>query len=264
MTLTPDSRSQIRVSKFKISLTLFLLGLTGVFSLLLVPINIPEDTELPLSLPALKVISLIQSSVLLGFVTLIGSNLAPRVKLSTPLIKAIYSRSGVGSIFSKQIIFGVTGGVIAYIISASSLKLAEPFLPPEYLALSQNPANQIPLITRILYGGIVEELLMRWGLMTFLIWFQWKIFQKGSGKPKYVFYWLGIIVSAAIFGLGHLPVLFSFISQPTIFLIALVIALNMVVGVIAGWLYWRKGLEAAIYAHMTYHIVLFMVSLIIN
>lgn len=264
MTLTPNSIPVTRVSKLKIFIALFLLGLTGVFSLLLAPINIPEGIELPLSLPVLKIISLVQSSVLLGIATFIGSNLAPRVGLSTPLIEAIYHKTGVRSILSKQIIFGMIGGTIAYVVSACVLKLVEPILPPEYIAINQNSANQIPLITRILYGGIVEELLIRWGLMTFLIWFQWKVFQKDSGKPKATFFWLGILIAAAIFGLGHLPVLFSLISQPTIFLIALVVTLNMILGVIAGWLYWRKGLEAAICAHMTFHIILITISGIFN
>lgn len=260
MTLISDSASLTRVSKLKIFLTLFLLGLTGVFSLLLAPINIPQGTPLPLPLPAIMLISLIQSSVLLGIATFIGSNLAPRVGLSTPLIKAFYTKSGVRSILSKQILFGIIGGTIAYILTAIVLKLAEPFLPPEYLALNQNPDSQIPLITRILYGGIVEELLLRWGLMTFLVWLNWKLFQRASGTPKSLFYWFGIIVAAVIFGIGHLPVLFTLVSQPTILLIALIIALNMIFGLIAGWLYWRKGLEAAIFAHMTFHIVLCLVS----
>lgn len=264
MTLTPDSVLIKKVSKLKIFLTLFLLGLTGVFSLLLAPINIPEGTELPLPLSTLKVIGLIQSSVLLGIATFIGSNLAPRISLSAPLIKAFYTKTGVRSILSKQILFGIIGGAIAYIISAITLKLAEPFLPPEYLALNQNPANQIPLVTRILYGGIFEELLIRWGLMTFLIWLPWKLFQKGSSIPKSAFFWFGIISTAAIFGIGHLPVLFNFISQPTMFLITVIITLNMVFGVIAGWLYWRKGLEAAIFAHMTFHIVSSSISEIVN
>ncbi|AFY55476.1 CAAX amino terminal protease family [Rivularia sp. PCC 7116] len=264
MTFNPNSASVKKVSKFKIFLTLFLLGLTGVFSLLLAPVNIPEGTELPLSLSTLKIIGLIQSSILLGIATFIGSNLSTRVGFSTPLIKAFYNHTGVRSIFSKQIIFGIIGGAIAYIFSAIILKLTEPFLPAAYLALNQNPDVQIPLLTRVLYGGIVEELLIRWGLMTFLVWLPWKIFQKASGTPKSIFYWFGITVAAAIFGIGHLPLLFSLIAQPTILLIGLIMALNMITGIIAGWLYWRKGLEAAIFAHMTFHLILVSVSEIIN
>ena len=200
----------------------------------------------------------------MGIATFIGSNLAPRVGLSTPLIQAFYTKTGVSSILKKQIIFGIIGGVIGYIITAITLKLAEPFLPAEYLALSQNPGSQIPLLARILYGGIVEELLCRWGLMTFLVWLPWKIFQKASGTPKSIFFWLSIVAAAAIFGIGHLPVLFTLVSQPTILLIALIIFLNMLVGVIAGWLYWRKGLEAAMFAHMTFHITLFLVSKVVS
>ena len=264
MTFTQDSAPLEKVSKFKIFVTLFLLGLLGIFSLLFVPINIPEGIELPLPLSILKIISVIQSCLLLGIATFIGTNLAPRVNLSVPLIKAFYKKIGVRSIASKQILYGIIGGIIAYTISAITLKIAEPFLPPEYITINQNPANKIPVITRILYGGATEEILIRWGLMTFIVWLQFKVFQKGQGTPNSIFYWLGIIGAAAIFGVGHLPILFSLIAQPTIFLISFVIALNMVVGVIAGWLYWRKGLEAAICAHMTFHIVLISVSTIIN
>ncbi|MBV6626597.1 MAG: hypothetical protein KI793_27280 [Rivularia sp. (in: Bacteria)] len=51
------------------------------------------------------------------------------------------------------------------------------------------------------------------------------------------FYWLAIIAAAAVFGIGHLPLLFSLIAQPTILLIGLIIALNLILGVIAGWLH---------------------------
>jgi membrane protease YdiL (CAAX protease family) len=58
--------------------------------------------------------------------------------------------------------------------------------------------------SRLLYGGITEELLLRWGLMTLLVWAGWRIFERGRGKPPAVYFVGAIIISAIIFGLGCL------------------------------------------------------------
>jgi len=39
-----------------------------------------------------------------------------------------------------------------------------------------------------------------------------------------------------------------------------VVAGNSVFGLIAGYLYWRRGLESAIIAHMLTHVVLYIAS----
>nr|WP_293157149.1 CPBP family intramembrane glutamic endopeptidase [Okeania sp. SIO2C9] len=61
-------------------------------------------------------------------------------------------------------------------------------------------------MTCILFGGITEELLMRWGLMTFLVWIGWKIFQRGKGKPQGRYFVMAILLSSLLFGVGHLPI----------------------------------------------------------
>ena len=38
---------------------------------------------------------------------------------------------------------------------------------------------------------------------------------------------------------------------------AFLLAMNLVAGMVLGWLYWKKGLESAIIAHMIAHIVVF-------
>ncbi|NQZ12399.1 MAG: CPBP family intramembrane metalloprotease, partial [Algicola sp.] len=39
-----------------------------------------------------------------------------------------------------------------------------------------------------------------------------------------------------------------------------IIGLNMLFGLIGGWLFYKKGLEAAILAHMMAHVVMLMAS----
>ena len=60
----------------------------------------------------------------------------------------------------------------------------------------------LPLPTRLLYGGLTEELLLRWGLMTLIVWTAWRLFEKGKGKPQTVCLIGAIIASSVIFGLG--------------------------------------------------------------
>ena len=69
---------------------------------------------------------------------------------------------------------------------------------------------------------------------------------------------LAILVAAILFGLGHLPVTAA-LTTITPIIVARAILLNGVGGIIFGWLYWKKGLEAAMIAHFTADIFLLTV-----
>jgi membrane protease YdiL (CAAX protease family) len=67
---------------------------------------------------------------------------------------------------------------------------------------------------------------------------------------------LAILISSFIFGLGHLPVAVFLIPETTLALVLFVIVANSAFGLVAGYLYWKYGLEAAIIAHMLCHVLL--------
>jgi membrane protease YdiL (CAAX protease family) len=56
------------------------------------------------------------------------------------------------------------------------------------------------------------------------------------------------IIVALIFGLGHLPAAFKLI-EPSFYEISRILLLNGIPGVVFGWLYWSRGLRAAMTAH---------------
>ncbi len=97
---------------------------------------------------------------------------------------------------------------------------------------------------------------MRWGLMTLLAWALWRLFQKRQDKPKPAFFVVAIFVSSLVFGIGHLPIAFILFPDATLALTLFVIVGNSAFGVIAGYLYWKKGLESAMIAHMLAHVVM--------
>jgi hypothetical protein len=63
------------------------------------------------------------------------------------------------------------------------------------------------------------------------------------------------ILAAVLFGLGRLPIL-TLLVPLTPLVIARTVVLNGLLGIIFGWLYWKRGLEAAMISHFSADIVL--------
>lgn len=252
-------------SKKRLFLILWSAGFAGIVSFLLIDLKhlleivpLPAGTEVPqMDLRLLKLLGLIQPTVLVSIAVLIGVGLAAKVGLKAPAAESAANKGDILAALRPQIVPGILGGVIGGIAIVLTAAVSKPFLPPEVVRLIGEFANILPLPTRFLYGGVTEELLLRWGLMTLLVWAMWRIFQKGRDVPKTAYFVIAILVSSIMFGIGHLPVAFLLVPQPTPALIVFVIAANSVFGLIAGCLYWKKGLESAIIAHVITHVVLF-------
>ncbi len=254
--------------QIKLFLILLTAGLLGVFSFLLVDLSaliailpMPAGTEISSFTPAMKLLSLTQPAVILFIAILVGVALAPKVGLSSPVAEAAAGGGQLSSAFKLQIIPGLVGGLaggVAVVLTALLWKSF--FLPPEVIGRIAELTKILPLPTRLLYGGITEELLLRWGLMTLLVWAAWRLFQKEQNKPKPAYFVSAILISSVVFGIGHLPIALLLVPQATAALIVFVVAANSLFGLIAGYLYWKKGLESAIIAHMLAHVVMFTAS----
>lgn len=250
----------------RLFIILWLAGMTGVLSLLLIDLDaliailpVPAGTEIP-PIPVLKLLSLIQPAVILSIAVLVGVVLASKVGLSSPVAEAAASGGNLVSAFKPQIVPGIVGGLVGGVSLVLIATLLKPFLSPEVLARLGEFGKILPLLTRLLYGGIIEELLLRWGLMTLLVWAAWRLFQKGQGRPKAAYFVGAILISSLLFAVGHLPVAFMLFSELTFTLTLFVIVANSAFGLIAGYLYWKKGLESAMIAHALTHVVMFTAS----
>ncbi|NJO08013.1 MAG: CPBP family intramembrane metalloprotease [Chloroflexaceae bacterium] len=131
-------------------------------------------------------------------------------------------------------------------------------MPSLPLPVLKRPRTIGYTIMGVLYGGMTEEILLRWGVLSLLAWGLWRLAGRPTAadrRPAAVVMWAAIIGAAVLFGVGHLPAVAA-LAPLTPILIARTIALNSVAGIIFGWLYWRHHLEAAMVAHATFHIVL--------
>lgn len=253
------------MNKMRLFVILWLAGMAGILSLLLLDLGsliaaIPQQPgqEPPVLPPMalLKLASVIQPAVLMSLAVLVGVFLASRVGLHAPAAEALANKTSFFSALKPQILPGIVAGIACGIAIVVTWLIAKPFLTAEFIARAEQFNALMPNAVRMLYGGITEEILLRWGVMTTLVWAQWRILQGGEGKPKPLFFILAIVLSALLFGIGHLPVASILNGGLTLPLALYVITANSLFGLFAGFLYHKHGLESAIVAHMTAHLIL--------
>lgn len=248
-------------------LILFIPGFIGILSFLLVDLSalvalfpVPAGTQIPQITPFVKLLAVLQPAVLLALAVFGGVMLAQRVGLSSPFAEALVTREPAWPRLKAQLLPAVVGGVIG---SAAILVLgaiSKSMLTADVIQRLHEFGKLLPLPTRLLYGGLTEELLLRWGLMTFLVWVVWRLFQRRQTKPTTATFVVAILLSSLVFAIAHLPIAFMLVGERTFSIIFFVVLANSAFGLVAGYLYWRYGLESAMIAHMLVHVVLVVAS----
>ncbi len=235
---------------WRLGLILWAGGMSGVVAITVAILpQLLDQGELAVPIWLVGLVNVAQSGAYLGLAVWAGVKLAPRVGLGAPLIAAAVGGGGLRAALRPSIAAGVIGGILG----ASVLQVAW-LLEPDGLAAVTDDL-QVPLPARILYGGLTEELLIRWGMMTFLLWLAWMVLQRRRGRPRAAAVWAAIVLSALPFGAGHLPLAAALTDGLTAGIAAWVVVANSVFGVLAGVLYWRFGLESAMFAHSLAHVL---------
>jgi len=238
----------IRSFNWRLAAALWVLGLPGVIAAtaIALPQLLPPG-PLPAPLPVIMAAAAIQSSVLLGLSAFGGTAVASNVHLHSPLIEAWLSRRPAPSERSALLIAGAVGGALGAMLLFS----LGSFTPHALLAAQDR--SMLPLVVKLLYGGIAEEILIRWGLMSVILWSLWRVLQRGDGKPRAALVAASVLLSAVIFGLGHLPAAAALVGNLDAGVIVYIVTANALFGLVAGYLFWRYGLESAMVAHLLAH-----------
>lgn len=110
-------------------------------------------------------------------------------------------------------------------------------------------------IASILYGGVIEEVMLRLFFMSLLSLAGWKLFfRKEASAPVRVLIGANVL-SALAFAAGHLPVTAQTFGNLTFLLVFRCFLLNGAAGLLFGRFYRKYGLQYAILGHMLFHIV---------
>ena len=248
---TKPMMAALRPSKWRLGGALWLLGMPGVLAVLwalLAPLR-GNEALLPLPLWAVVMLSGLQTAALLALAVAVGAWLSPRVGLQAPAISAWLDARPVAPVLRAQCKPAVLGG-----IACATWLWVLSLVAPAALQ-SSSTESAMPLVVKLLYGGITEELLVRWGVMTLLLWVGWRVVQRGQGPPGKALVAVAVLFSAVLFALGHLPAAQAMAGLLTLPVVAFVLVGNTVFGLVTGWLYARHGLEAAMLAHILAHLL---------
>lgn len=112
-------------------------------------------------------------------------------------------------------------------------------------------------IASILYGGVVEELMLRLFLMSLLSLILWKLLFRERSRERIppVVFSCANLISALLFAAGHLPTTVSMFGGLTPLVVLRCFLLNGVLGLVFGWLYRRLGIQYAMLAHAGAHLI---------
>ena len=120
------------------------------------------------------------------------------------------------------------------------------------------------VIASVLYGGIIEEVMMRLFFMSLIAFVIWKLcfrrYDKKNIPPKV--FAISNVIAALLFAAGHLPAtisMFGTLTPPILFRCFL---LNGGFGLVFGWLYRKYGIVYAMTGHASFHLISKLIWLI--
>jgi membrane protease YdiL (CAAX protease family) len=209
---------------------------------------------MPFPMNVLLILTSLQFFVISFIFSFIGIKLARRTGLSLNILNSLFSKGKV--VLNKKVtLLSVVSGIIVALIIAGADRFYYQYQIP-LIGESKPEFSLLGLIAAILYGGVFEEILLRLFFISLLIWVFLKIFKRNKENISSKFYWIAIFISSALFAAGHLPATEMFFGELTTTLIIRCFLLNGIGGLFFGYLYWKKGFEYAILAHMFAHISL--------
>lgn len=252
-----DAEGQSRWLGWKVFGLLLISGV--VASLAVVPYTISLFAGESLRAPAwvIAVTSVISELAFTLIALGLGLWLGSKVGLGAPDVRGMVSgdRGAFGRVRAALPLalgLGVITGVILLGLGAVSAPLM-----PEALSEVETPSLWQGLL--VSFGAAVrEEIWLRLGLVGVLAWLGTRLARRDSA-PSWVI-WTSIVLAALLFGAIHLPQTATLGDGLTVAVTAVVLALNGLLGVVCGWLYWKRGLVAAMAAHLGTDLVLKVVA----
>ena len=250
---------------WKLALVLWLLGLIGAVLILPYVLALQQaaiaaaSARTQLSPIQLLVISTAQTALLLLIAVLAGLWASRRLGLATPLLSAWLTGrpapAGSGQTLLAAFAIGLVVGLI--LVALDYFVFAQ---MPSVVGLTKattgaaRPTAWQGLLASF-YGGIDEEILMRLGLMSVLALMLRSFLRKRDELLPAGVFWSANVLTAVVFGLGHLPATAALVPLTTAVVIRAIV-LNGAAGIVFGALFRHHGLEWAMLSHFGADLVL--------
>ena len=223
-----------------------------------------QQLKLPIPLPVIIALQVIQNGLLFAVVIFFGMLLAKHIGLGTPILDSFFQGEPVLNRIRTFLPISIGLGVIAsLLIIGLDSYVFQPALIQQLgertnaLNLTTQPAAWKGLLASF-YGGITEEILLRLFVMSLLAWIGTLFLKTKGGSATNIVFWIANILASILFGIGHLPTV-SLIIPLTLLVVFRTVLLNAIGGIMFGWLYQKYGLESAMASHFSADIVLHVI-----
>ena len=242
-----------------------ILAVAAPTSLLIIPFGTTlmgqgGGPEIPLWM--LVVETLIQGVVAAAIFGGLGLWLGPKVGLGAPdlrgmlhgdptsgrrVLSALPLAAGLGAA-TAVVLLELQAGLTSLLPEAVQRSFEEASLPPPWEGFLAS-----------ISAGVNEEILFRLGLMTIFVFLGTRLLRQGERPAAWVV-WTAMVLATLLFGAAHLPQTAALAGSLPASLVAFVLLANGLGGVVFGWLYWKRGIVAAVVAHFSADIILYVVA----
>lgn len=230
---------------------LFCLSIPGTLIAIkrLIYFLLPDNTE------ALKQrisrLAIIQTLVMILLLCIAGAIISPSTGLQAPILEAFLAgKAGISMlipILLPTVLYALAG---LFVFCILYYDLAKQVIDEKSLQIMTKMRHSLGVDGCVLYGGVVEEIIARWGLLNLTTFFA-LIFTKQTSN---LIIWTSIFLSGLIFAVGQLPAYIAAGCASTKQFIYSFIGLSLLQSVIFGYLFWQYGLICSILAHMLFHL----------
>ncbi|MBQ1342836.1 MAG: CPBP family intramembrane metalloprotease [Firmicutes bacterium] len=107
----------------------------------------------------------------------------------------------------------------------------------------------------VLYGGVIEEVMLRLFMMSLIAYLAWKVFFRREANPPTGVIIAANIIAALLFAAGHLPSTMQMFGEITPMILLRCFLLNGAGGLVFGYLYRKYGIQYSMLAHAGAHVV---------
>lgn len=247
------------------------LGILGVLSLLasqVLPADVADETGVPA--PVLAVLLMVQPALLVVGAAILGDRMVRTTGLRAPYLSRL-ARVPASPGPPPWTPGSAAIAAVAGALGVGALLAGYGWFTAEQAAMTLTPGTSVSLLTAVLYGGLTEEVLMRWGLMAALLWLLVVMARRRGRRPGVTTrperpssaqMTIAVLVTAVVFALLHLPALLT-LTEPSMAVIGAAMVANVVAGTVFGGIFAARGLEAAMVAHGGAHLVAAAIGLIV-
>ncbi|MBD1203045.1 MAG: CPBP family intramembrane metalloprotease [Rhodobacteraceae bacterium] len=216
-----------------------LMGLPGIAAL-------PFLVTLPPGVPRLAAVA--NPAILLMLMALAGAWAAPRIGLRSALVLG-------SAVEGRGMVLWAGIGLVAGVAVALADHALAPLWVVDGVATLREGRGVGLVVLGVLYGGMTEEVVFRWGLMALLALGLLRVMPRKAALAA------AVALAALAFGLAHLPAVAMGVEVVTPPLLLRTLIWNGLLGLLYGVALLRQGLEGAMLAHGATHLGFALVAL---